>query len=695
MSDYQASSLYLACLSSSPKKRSTRQLKAVQDELSKLAADLSPTTLIHREGARDVPFAWDALTGELVYQHVQLVYFYSDSNSGEELYLSHKGSKREKLDLESFTWKAFPDLKLLILEGSYTLDLAEQLLFSDAPAVLMLPQKQGTAHFRNILFSQLLKGERLSFALNASCNELGIQMPLYTIPSDPYDYWAWKEESADKDLQAGCLINLSGKEGIINWSWTPYAYHEAYEEPVEEQEPAPEPEPVYFEEPVEEEEPRFWFEEESEFSTWHSGQLVSSYLEGREREFRHIAAKTGDIHPSPGEGSQRQEYEQQSFAYSGSGETHTGYEVVPVKSMEEGDSFEEANEGHQQHVYSNEGRSQEDREPEVGSTNSWLSWPVLTWIGLTCALVTLSSIAYVMPGRQTPKLSDFKFLSHYSSSEEYKVLLLPFDPVSSEEGGSSWAEETVRDWVNTLPESQEMGIRVIYASGASLPANTEEAKRIGEIYNANLVIWGDYGSFSRDTSIQQLKYVSPNSIYSKTSNAEPGPGAAAFNDVYDLQEGFLTVGIEDINYWILATAYLKKGDYRSAFSNLQQVQEIKGRGTAVVHQMIAKCYFGLEYFSDCIQAYTTAIEHDPENANAYYQRAIVYQMTSKHEKAIEDYQMTLKVNPNHLEAKARLEELKELLENVEVQVPDLEQTNNTSFSLLEGAEAYSKNEESK
>lgn len=689
MSDYPASSLYLASLSSHQKKRSTRQLKSVQDELTKLVSELSPTTLIHREGSRDVPFAWDALMGEFVYEQVQIVYFHSEGNTGADLFLSQKSPKRQPLDLEAFGWKAFPDMSLLVLDGNYPFELAEKLLFSDAPAVLVMPQTDNKKGFRQVLFTELLKGEKLSFALNTACNEMGIQMPLYTIPSDPYAYWSWKESRENEDLTAGCLINLSGKERIINWSWTPYGYHADEAQDTNWQ---AEPEKNYFEETVEAEEPKAWYEADSEFSTWYTGQLMSSYQEGREREFRHIAAKTGDINPNPNAGSpKRLEIEQQSYSYSHPPEVHGGYELIPTSSIEEREVIEEAYQPSHEYGYKNEGEKQEDVSPPTGSTNPWLSWPVLTWIGLTCALLTLSSIAYVMPGRQTPKLNNFKFLSHVSSAEDYKVLLLPFDPILAEDGGSSWAEKTVRDWVNTLPESQEMGIEVIYANGSALPANTEEAKRIGEIYNANLVIWGDYSQFSRDTSLHHLKYVSPHSDYMKTSHSEAVSGAAAFNDVYDLQEGFLTGGIEDINYWILATAYMKRGDYRSAYSNLQLVTESNGRGMAVVHQMIAKCYFGLEYFSDCIEAYTTAIDHDPANANAFYQRANVYHLIKKNEEAIADYEMALKLNPNHLEAKAKLEEVIEEGKNIEVTLPEVDQSSKTSFTLAKEEKDFANN----
>ncbi|MCI4666876.1 MAG: tetratricopeptide repeat protein [Bacteroidia bacterium] len=695
MSDYKASSLYLACLSSSVKKRSTRQLKAVQDGFDRLVQQYSPTTLIHREGAKDVPFAWDAISGDLVYQQVQLVYFYSDSDVGEELFLSQKIAKRHKLDFEEFNWKAFPDLKIIILDGNYSLDVAEQFLFSGAPAVLLLPRNNNPEAFRKSLFAKLLKGERLNRALESSCSETGIKMPLYTLPSDPYDYWAWKENQQKAVEGDGCLINLTGGEHILAWAWTPFSFYqnEAEESDWIVQE---EPEVEVYEAPVEEEEPMLWFEETSKFSTWEEGHLISSYSEVREREFTHIAAKTGDIHPKPNT-SVKEETDRQTYALPPRNEPSRMYDLVPVATMEEVKKREEGREYQEEYSYYNQGQGQrqEDDEPQAGSTNSLLSWPVLTWVGLTIALVTLSSIAYVMPGRQTPRLSDFKFLSNFSTSaEQYNVLLLPFRPESAE-GGSSWAEETVRDWVNTLPESQELGINVIYAGGSQLPGTAEEAKRIGEIYNANLVIWGDYGSYSTDTSIHKLKYVSPNSIYSKASQDEVKLGAAAFNDVYDLQEGFLTGNIEDINYWILATAYLKKEDYRSAYSNLQQVQASSGRGMAVIHQMMAKCYFGLEYFNDCIQAYSLAIQQDPNNANSYFQRANVYHLTKMNKKAIEDYEETLKINPNHLEAKAKLKKLIEESNKVEVTVPEGSPNNSTSFTLLEEMEAYSKAESSK
>jgi len=670
MSDIPASSLYLACVSSSSKKRYTRQLKAVQEELDLLVDKHAPTILIHREGAKNVPFAWQAFHDELAYHEVQLAYFFSASPEKSSIYLTNKASKRQELDIQNFSWQSFPDIHLLILDGPYSKDRAERFLFAGVPAVFLLPKGVDRRYFRFLFFTQLLKGARLRKALEETAKGLEIQIPHYSIPSDPYEYSEWKENVREDNEDKGCLIHLDKSGNVLDWTWTAFGYTEEDKssEPIEEEEEASE-----------------WFELSESFSTWTEAQVSETYAEVREREYRHIAVRNGGEAFDPIQSEWKDEMNHQA-SEAHAQYSQSSYELVPTsyQHLEE----EEIHAPQPEAKFEEEGFHRPDMQPEASASQSFLSWPVLTWATLALCLLALSSLAYMMPGRQTPRISDFQFLSNFNSASSYNVLLLPFEPVGREETGIPLAERSVKDWVNTLKESQDLGVNVIYAQGSQPPQTTEEAKRIGEIYEASLVIWGDYGNPSADSNLHHLRYVSPNADYSTEE-----PGAAAFNDVYDLQEGFLTGAIEDINYWILATAYLKKGDYQSAYTNLQLMQRKQGRGAAVVHHMIAKCYLGLEYFGDCIDSYSQAIKLDPGNANSYFQRAYVYEMQQQTDQAILDYQRALEMNPNHLKAKSRLKALESRDKQIEVKVPRLNDPQNGSFTLLEGKNNFGSEEE--
>ncbi|MEW6528449.1 MAG: tetratricopeptide repeat protein [Candidatus Micrarchaeota archaeon] len=66
-------------------------------------------------------------------------------------------------------------------------------------------------------------------------------------------------------------------------------------------------------------------------------------------------------------------------------------------------------------------------------------------------------------------------------------------------------------------------------------------------------------------------------------------------------------------------------------------------------------------YDSAIQEYTKAIELNPKNADAYFNRGLCYEKQGKYDLAIQDYKKTIKLNPENLEAQNNLRKLEELL----------------------------------
>lgn len=56
-------------------------------------------------------------------------------------------------------------------------------------------------------------------------------------------------------------------------------------------------------------------------------------------------------------------------------------------------------------------------------------------------------------------------------------------------------------------------------------------------------------------------------------------------------------------------------------------------------------------YAESIEAYTRAIEVDPDNLNAYIQRGLAYSITKEYEKAAADYSLVLEKKPDMINVK--------------------------------------------
>lgn len=670
--------MYLASLSASSRKRANRQLKAVHGQISTLRHEEEVNFSFHCEGQKNVPAAWNAFTEDLVYFGVQVAYLLADVPIARELPMFNAQGKRKVLDFQNFSWDAFPDLKLLILEGPSSFDAASRFLFAGAPAVIMLPEHESKDNFRHHLVQSMMEGKTVRESIQSASQVVKLQIPYIVIPSDPIEFWEWRENRLRHDLTQGCMLSFSYEERMQNWQWTT----DTFIEPVVEEEKVEE-------EIVEEETP--WYDEQLEFASWELKHEQQDFRQARQREYFHTAAMNGIKLDNPfhtidpvviEEPEPVEEYVVFPEDKGNEGQESTPTLLSDIPLFTDGADFH----GHQEYTHhrAERGEHKADQEPGGASPGRNMSIPLMTWASLALCIFALGATAYIMPGRQTPSLKDLAMLRSFKSTENYNVLLLPFHPENLDSLEPSTSERELRDWVNSMRESEKMGVHVMYVNPGEYPSSSEEAKRIGSIYDANLVIWGNPHSRNSASGKHYLHYVATHALYGNEFSATNQSGANAPVDIYDLQEGYIVGSVEDIHHWILATAYLKKGEYQSAYSNLQLIQNKDKKGMALIHQMIAKCYYAMEYMEDCIASYTKAIDLDPGNPNPYFQRACMYELNEEPAKAIGDYNMALRMNPMHIKAKSRLKKLMDKEDDYDLTIPSVKAGNTGSFTLLDG-----------
>ena len=55
-------------------------------------------------------------------------------------------------------------------------------------------------------------------------------------------------------------------------------------------------------------------------------------------------------------------------------------------------------------------------------------------------------------------------------------------------------------------------------------------------------------------------------------------------------------------------------------------------------------------FYNSIQDYTKCISLDEKNSEAYYNRGVIYKLSSKYQEAINDFNVAISINPNSIDA---------------------------------------------
>ncbi len=267
--------------------------------------------------------------------------------------------------------------------------------------------------------------------------------------------------------------------------------------------------------------------------------------------------------------------------------------------------------------------------------------------GLISVIALAVGVLWNNINTRTPQ-EQANLLQVFTKSDAYRVLLLPLEPTNPDQT-TYQAEKVLQTWINATPEADDIMLEAAFVAGTQFPRSHEEAKRIGEVYEADMVLWG--ASNPTKDGKYHLRYASVRRP-DQAQSFKQGLGRQATDNVYDLREGDIAGTKDDIVNLILAFGQLREEQYNAAYSTLQSIPTYHMPEMATVHHLLAKCYQGMHHLEESLRSYQAAIESAPASVNLLaHQAALLLQMENQ-EAALVSYNKALAINPLHLDALA-------------------------------------------
>lgn len=277
---------------------------------------------------------------------------------------------------------------------------------------------------------------------------------------------------------------------------------------------------------------------------------------------------------------------------------------------------------------------------------------IYTGIGLAVVGLILAGF-FIFSGMETDDswtADQDNYLAAFGDGDTYNILLLPFQEYPNCVAVDAFNETAVRDQINLFQEGKDLGVKVKFIGDASCPKNSEDARRIGQVYNADMVVWGNYPEIKDDTSQVHARYISLRNNNNFLGSQSKNLGKLALGDNYDLQEGYLGGEVNDVVNWLLGIVTLREEKYAEALQLLKQLDLPETHESSNLFHLMAKCYQGLEQYDQVLQAYNQVIFLSPDNANAYHNRGLLYQHLKQEDQAIADFSEAIRLNPRHIKA---------------------------------------------
>jgi len=176
----------------------------------------------------------------------------------------------------------------------------------------------------------------------------------------------------------------------------------------------------------------------------------------------------------------------------------------------------------------------------------------------------------------------------------------------------------------------------------------EKGKKIGEKFNADLVIWGDlYEKCYIDPFKACLKYaVLKEGIRNIETVGQTGIETIA--SMADITEGYLQRDVDYIIYWSLGLEAYDKKDYERALTHFEKIEAEFSEKYEILFFNLATCYYRLKYYDKSENSLKNVLEINPNYSEAHHNFAIVLKdHFQDYEGAREHYQRALDIDPNN------------------------------------------------
>lgn len=326
--------------------------------------------------------------------------------------------------------------------------------------------------------------------------------PVVPIPSDPFAYWNWREQRSE-EAAGNAMFVFSHKMDLLD---TKIYLHTA-------------PKPPRVAEPVN---PRRREEEQVASWVFHEGSRSLDQARREELEYRHP-----------------QEAKFQALVLANGFEAEWG---IP-----------------------------EERVAEITSREDFRFQPrrrILATVMSACLGVGLLMVGFWQMGWQLSRdqRDRLAYFSTFSDSAGFRVILLPFHRDEGCSPAEVWDEMAVRDFLMLSPEAGELDLEVTYLTPGSCPEREEDARRLAEIYHADLLVWGD-ASYTGDEQLQ-LHYV----LAEGASDLQ----LQRLMERHRLADGYLGGSPEGVVAQILALGFFAHQRPREAMIQLNLTERVPG-----------------------------------------------------------------------------------------------------------------------
>ncbi len=230
--------------------------------------------------------------------------------------------------------------------------------------------------------------------------------------------------------------------------------------------------------------------------------------------------------------------------------------------------------------------------------------------------------------------------------QHVSILILPFDPMENcTSKDEDMAKAVYKNLTRQIENENLDNFDVRYETKQLCPSNHAESRSIGNLYGADVVVWGEkYERCFPDTSRVCVYYtvVDPNA---ELGNRQIGDTGIRPVTVDNIVEGDL---LDDANYvtnFLIAKYYLEQSNLTEAARYFEKaagfVRDKRDPATAEVFFYFGEIYRSQSEHDRVINSYKEALERNPHFLRATVNLGTAYDELGQHENAVACYQQAL------------------------------------------------------
>lgn len=235
----------------------------------------------------------------------------------------------------------------------------------------------------------------------------------------------------------------------------------------------------------------------------------------------------------------------------------------------------------------------------------------------------------------------------FFDSTKFSILILPFQLLQNCTIKETGIEETIRTRLNSMAEFDSLNIEVTtLLAGIKCPKTYNEARDIGNMYNANLVVWGDlYENCFSDSLKSCVKYAVIDTPI-KSLN-EKGETSIRRNTLDNIGRGELQLDVDYIIYYSLALEASFEDNHALSISYCEKIINDIDPTSASTYTTLGYSYYkeGDELGAEL--SFIKAISFDSTKSGAYMNLGMLYHEQKKYPLAEKNFQTAILNDPNN------------------------------------------------